>query len=164
MYFSSLRQLVVPTILALLLAATAAAQGTIDPGQGETVYNNCLGCHQQNGQGVPAAFPPVAGHVPDLVAAEGGRDYLVKVVLYGLQGEVEIAGQMYNSVMPAWAQLSDEQIADLLNYLLTAWDNVALLPEDAVGFTADEVAAQRDQDLSAADILELRQGLVLGGE
>jgi hypothetical protein len=62
--------------------------------------------------------------------------------------------------MPAWAQLSDDELADTLNYVLSSWDNLDALP-DYPAFTAEEIAAQRDAGLSAAQVYELRQTLEL---
>jgi mono/diheme cytochrome c family protein len=144
----------------LLLTAVAFAQGAIATGEGETVYaTNCIACHQLEGQGLPTAFPPLAGHVPLLIAADGGRDYLVQEVLYGLQGEIEIAGEVYNGIMPPWGQLTDQEVADVLNYVSTAWGNEASLPEGFAAFTAEEVAAQRGLELSGEQVLENRPGL-----
>jgi mono/diheme cytochrome c family protein len=146
----------------LLVTPLLASDAAIDVGEGEQVYSaQCAACHQASGEGVPGAFPPLAGHVPELAVAEGGREYLINVVLYGLQGEIEVHGETYDGVMPAWAQLDDEQIADVLNYTLTAWDNQELLPEDFEAFDAEEVEAQRDQDLSMLDVYEMRQELDL---
>ncbi|MCA9837938.1 MAG: cytochrome c [Trueperaceae bacterium] len=115
-----------------------------------------MACHQANGQGIPAAFPPLAGHMPDLYSAEGGREYIINVVLYGLMGEIEVNGAKYNSVMTPWAAvLSDEQIAATLNHELTSWGNDALLT-DFMPIMPEEVAAQRDKGLSSADVLGLR--------
>lgn len=142
-------------------AVSAQAGPEYDPEQGLAIYNrNCVGCHQSNGRGIPGAFPPLAEHTPTLYNAEGGRSYLIAVVLYGLQGQIEVAGARYSGVMPAWAQISDEDIATLLNYVVTEWDNRALLDE-FVPFTAAEVAAERGRDLSATGVYELRQGLDL---
>ncbi len=82
------------------------------------------------------------------------------VLLYGLPGQITVNGQGYNGVMPPWTQLGDEEIAAVLNHLMTSWDNEALL-EQFAPYTADEVAAQRDQGLSASDVLGLRQALEL---
>ncbi len=147
-------------ITLLLVTAPVFAQGAVATGEGEMVYaNNCIACHQLEGQGIPTAFPPLAGHVPALVAAEGGREYLVKEVLYGLQGEIEIAGEIYNGIMPPWSQLTDQEIADALNYVSTAWGNEASLPEGFTAFTAEEVAAQRGLELTGEQVLETRPGL-----
>lgn len=133
-----------------------------DTSAGETVYNgNCASCHQQTGAGAPGAFPPVAGHAPELALAEGGREYLANLLLYGLQGEIQVAGETYNGAMPAWAQFSDDELASTLNYVLSSWGNADTMPPDYPAFTADEVAAQRDAGLSAAQVYELRQTLEL---
>ena len=124
---------------------------------GATTYNaNCLACHQAEGQGIPAAFPPLAGHIPDLYNAEGGREYIINVVLYGLMGAIEIDGQGYNGVMTPWAAiLSDEQIAATLNHELMSWGNDALVV-DFRPIMPEEVAVLRDAGLAPTDVLSLR--------
>ena len=126
---------------------------------GEKTYNaNCVACHQGNGQGIPGAFPPLANHIPNLYNAQGGKDYIINVVLYGLMGEIEVDGTTYNGVMTPWGQLSDEQIAATLNHELNSWGNDAML-EDFSPILPDDVAALRGQDLSSSDVLELRSAL-----
>lgn len=133
-----------------------------DLSAGEAAYSaNCASCHQANGAGIPGAFPPLVGHTPDLALAEGGRDYLVNLLLYGLQGEIQVEGQAYNGVMPAWQGLSDEELAGILNYTLSEWDNLSAMPEGYAAFTPEEVAEGRDAGLSAADVYEQRQTLEL---
>jgi mono/diheme cytochrome c family protein len=129
---------------------------------GEAVYQtSCMACHQANGQGVPGAFPPLVEHSVTILTKEGGRDYLPKLILYGLMGQVSIKGQSYNGVMTPWAQLTDEQLADVLNYVLTSWGNADLLPEDFTPYTPDEVAAQRGLGLTSAQMLEEHKKLGL---
>ena len=126
---------------------------------GESTYSaNCIACHQATGVGIPAAFPPLAGHMPSLYNAEGGRTYLINVILYGLQGEINVAGAVYNGIMTPWGHLSDEEIAATLNHELTSWGNDALLT-DFTPISPEEVAAERDKGLSPADVLELRPAL-----
>jgi mono/diheme cytochrome c family protein len=126
-------------------------------------FRFCASCHQATGQGVPGAFPPLVGHVPELYNAQGGHDYLINLLLYGLQGEIQVQGQTYNGVMPGWQQLSDEEIADLLNYTATAWGNNAQL-QNFEPYEAADIAPLRDAGLSAQDVYNLRQELGLGGE
>ena len=149
--------------IALLAAGLALATAAFAQDLGETTFqSNCVACHQATGQGIPGAFPPLAGHVPELLAPEGGRTYLIDVLLYGLQGEITVNGQAYNGVMPPWPQLSDEQIAAVLTHVSTAWENEAALPEGFEPFTADEVAAQRDLGLSGSDVHAQREKLLSG--
>jgi mono/diheme cytochrome c family protein/heme/copper-type cytochrome/quinol oxidase subunit 4 len=128
---------------------------------GEKTYTNCVACHQPNGQGVPSAFPPQAGHAPEIHNAEGGRTYMIHTVLWGLQGEIKVDGETYNGIMTPWGSLlNDEQIASVLNYVLTSWGNDALL-EDFTPITAEEVAAERENKMTAQEVYESRAALNL---
>lgn len=142
--------------------AAQAAEGVWDEELGAQVYGaNCASCHQASGQGIPGAFPPLAGHVPELVTPDGGRTYLIDTLLYGLQGQIRVSGQTYNGVMPAWGQLSDEQIAAVANYVSHEWDNAANLPDGFAPFDSDEVATERGKGLTASDVHDLRGELAL---
>lgn len=130
---------------------------TFDRELGQAIYGrNCQSCHQAEGQGAPGMFPPLAENMPQIHAAEGGREYLIDVLLNGLQGEIEVLGETYNNFMPAWDSLSDEEIAAVLNHELTAWGN-----EDALGdfepIAAEEVGARRGTD--PGDLNERRSQL-----
>lgn len=130
------------------------------PVDGAAVYAaNCAACHQATGAGIPAAFPPVADHVGALYAAD--RTYLVDVLLYGLQGPVTVDGQAYNGLMPAWPQLDDEQIAAVLDHVMTAWGDADALEEPYAPYTVGEVADERGKGLSGADVHALREALDL---
>jgi len=86
---------------------------------GKEVYEGkCGTCHQPTGTGLPGAFPPLAG---DPVANGPAEDH-VKVVLNGLNGKV-INGVTYGAAMPAWAALSNEEIAAVISYERTSWGN-----------------------------------------
>jgi mono/diheme cytochrome c family protein len=143
--------------------APEAQAAAWDRARGESVYSaNCASCHQGNGQGIPGAFPPLAGgHAPDLLVPDGGRTYLIDVLLYGLQGQIEVEGQSYNGVMPAWAYLSDDDLAAVINHVLHAWDNADALPDGFSPFVPDEIADQRGQGLAGSDVLDLRGELDL---
>lgn len=141
--------------------AEAGEETAVALPDGSQIYANCAGCHGANGQGVPGLAPPLAGHVPDLFATDGGREYLAHVLLYGLQGPITVAGNTYNGVMPPWAHLGDADIAAVLNHILTAWNNEAELPEDFEPYAASDIAAERDLGLTAAQVYEEREALEL---
>ncbi len=128
---------------------------------GEAVYASvCASCHQASGAGVPGAFPPLnGGHAAALANAEGGRAYLVRSLLYGLQGQIVVDGMTYAGAMPAWSTLSDAEVAAVLNYVTNAWDNAGALDATFEPFTPDEVAAAQGEGLAATDVLELRPTL-----
>lgn len=128
---------------------------------GEAVYQaNCASCHQANGQGLAGAFPPLEGHAASLFNADGGREYLINLLLYGLQGQIAADGGSYNGVMPAWGQLGDQQLADTLNYILSAWGNDVRVSAEP-NYQASDIAEKRGQDLSSNDIYRQRQALEL---
>jgi mono/diheme cytochrome c family protein/heme/copper-type cytochrome/quinol oxidase subunit 4 len=138
---------------------TADASTEWDKELGEQTYTNCVACHQPNGQGVPAAFPPQAGHAPEIYNVEGGRTYMIHTVLYGLQGEIVVDGTTYNGIMTPWgALLDDEQIASVLNHVLTSWGNDALL-ENFTPITPEEVAAERATPMTAQEVYDSRAAL-----
>ena len=130
-----------------------SAQGSPE---GTNVYStHCASCHQINGAGIPGVFPPLAGHVGDLHAAENGRRYLSDVLVFGLQGPITVEGTVYDGFMPAWFHLTDEEIAAVLNHIMTAWDDpVAFEPYEAA-----DVARSRRGALSAQGVLDRRPNL-----
>lgn len=86
---------------------------------GKKVYaRTCLACHQSEGQGIPAAFPPLAKS--DYLNADVNRS--IDVVLHGLTGEIKVNGETFNSVMTA-QNLTDQEVADVLTYVYNSWDN-----------------------------------------
>jgi cytochrome c oxidase subunit 2 len=115
-------------------AGTAATSGGASNRGAELFRVTCANCHQANGQGVPGAFPPLAG---DPVANGADATAHAQIVLFGLAGRT-INGVRYTAQMPAWGgQLSDDEVAAVMNYERTAWGNTA--PQT----TAQAVAAVR---------------------
>lgn len=86
---------------------------------GQTLYvQNCASCHQINGQGIPGAFPPLAGADYLMELESKGID----IVAHGLSGPITVNGVKYNSVMPALGFEKDE-IANVLTYVRNSWGN-----------------------------------------
>ena len=79
--------------------------------------DHCGGCHQSKGRGIPGIFPPLAGN--GVVVAPEPAD-IIKVVLGGIPARNGYVA------MPSFAgQLSDQEVADIANYLRTSWGNNA---------------------------------------
>ncbi len=128
--------------------------------QPSPLYERCAVCHKTDGRGVAGTWPPLAGHVPTLLARPGGREYLIWVVLYGLQGKIQVGSRSFDLVMPGFGRsLSDEEIAGLLNHIATQWGN--RFPEGQKPFTAAEVQAQRGRNLTPAQVHQARSQLGL---
>lgn len=149
-----------------LLTAALSARAQTGAGSGDAgsrVYaTNCVVCHQAGGTGMAGAFPPLAGHVPDLLKRADGRTYVGKVLLFGLEGEINVNGNAFAGAMPSWNALSDTEIADVLNYVSNAWDNGKSLPSGFKPFTSDEIKALRTPELTSAAVYALRSGAAGG--
>lgn len=93
------------------------------PDRGPALYaTTCQPCHQATGQGVPGQFPPLAGSS----WVTGPEARVVLIVLHGLTGEVEVDGEPFAGLMPAWgAQLSDADLAAVASYVRRSWGNQA---------------------------------------
>ncbi len=101
---------------------------------GKTIFAaNCSACHGANGLG-GGPYPPLAGN-PDVNAADSAG--VIRIVLNGRTGPLEVNGKQYGGNMPAWRDLSDADIAAVLTYVRSAWNN------GAPAVSADQVAAAR---------------------
>jgi mono/diheme cytochrome c family protein len=94
-----------------------------DVAKGEQLFlANCAACHQATGLGVPGAFPPLAKSA----WVAGSEDRVIKAILAGLAGEIEVNGVKYNGNMPnIGAGLKDAQVANIATYVRQAWGNTA---------------------------------------
>jgi len=119
-----------PTYAAWLGGATGALAAPEPADAGATLYRTtCANCHQQNGQGVPGAFPPL---VSDPVVTAADPTGHIAVVLFGLSGK-RISGVSYQGQMPAWgSQLSDVEVAQIVSHERASWGNSAPTTSPAV--------------------------------
>lgn len=88
--------------------------------RGKSIYETqCVTCHMAEGEGLPGVFPPLAkaDYLTD-------KNRLVKVVLQGVRGEMKVNGVDYNGEMTGFT-LSDQETADVLNYICNTWGNKA---------------------------------------
>ena len=89
--------------------------------EGTLIYQDfCLQCHGSEGKGESGVFPPLAQ-----------SDYLMENIIqsiegikYGMQGEIVVNGVVYKGMMAAQG-LDDEEIADVMNYILNSWGNLS---------------------------------------
>lgn len=87
--------------------------------EGTLIYQDfCLQCHGSEGKGESGVFPPLAQ-----------SDYLmenitqsIQGIKYGMRGVMIVNGVVYEGMMAAQG-LDDEEIADVMNYILNSWGN-----------------------------------------
>ena len=120
--------------------ALVEAQPPTGPDQfrdGKKIFTaSCAVCHQASGLG-GNGFPPLAGSEWVLAPKP---DRIIRIVLNGFQGPVEVKGQQFNNVMVPWRETltHDESIAAVLTYVRNEWGN------KAAPVTPEEVKAIRD--------------------
>ena len=135
----------------------------VDPAQkdffaGLRVYNRptCAACHQPNGMGTPGLCPPIAG--ADWVSGDPGR--VIRIVLDGISGPIQVNGVAYNNAMPPWRdQLNDEEVAQVVTYVRKAWGNkaAAVKPEEVAKIRKD-TAARANKAWSAEELTQVPAG------
>lgn len=95
------------------IAATGGKSALPD---GSALYaQHCAACHQPDGTGLVGAFPPLVGSP---IVNNTDIDLYVKIILQGYDARSEFG------VMPGFAeQLTDEEIAAIMNHERTSWGN-----------------------------------------
>ncbi|HWK85253.1 MAG TPA: copper-containing nitrite reductase [Caldimonas sp.] len=122
-----------PNMNAVTAATQAASTGTLTVEDqvraGQALFSGtCSVCHQANGAGLPGVFPPLAKS--DFLTGDPKR--AISVLLHGLTGRITVNGTEYNSVMPPMNQFNDDEVANILTYVLNSWGNPGgqILTED----------------------------------
>lgn len=84
------------------------------------VYNMyCTVCHQPDGRGDRARFPPLA----KTKWVNGDKDQLIDIILNGMEGDIEVRKRTYSNVMPRHDFLSDKDVADVLTFIRSNFGN-----------------------------------------
>jgi mono/diheme cytochrome c family protein len=135
---------------AKVTAITPAAQGP----DGKVVYSTtCAACHQATGEGVEGTYPPLAGS--EIV--NGDEAKVVRIVLHGLTGPVEVAGETYSGMMPPWGGvLKDPELAAVLTYVRSAWGNKAAPVTTAKVAAIRAATASRTTPWTAAELATVK--------
>ena len=117
--------------------AACASAGDEPPGAtsaGQKLYaQHCLGCHQADGGGVPNMQPAIAGGS----WVQGDARALALFVMTGGFNSAERKDSASHNVMPAFRQLSDGELADILTYIRQKFGN------GASSVSAADIAAVR---------------------
>lgn len=87
---------------------------------GEIMYQNfCASCHMEDGTGLTGNIPPLAG-------ADFLRDHQEKlpcIIRYGIADTILVNGVSYSTPMVGVPQLTDAEVANIINYMNQAWGN-----------------------------------------
>lgn len=128
-----------------------------DLAMGKEIYERegfCITCHQGDGKGLPASgFPPLAG----TSWAMGDEELIIKIILKGLMGPIEVLGEEYPGQVPMTAyenMLSDEEVAAVASYVRNSFGNYATKIDPATVTRVREEVSDKKGFYSPA---ELRQ-------
>ena len=89
---------------------------------GKSVYTqNCLVCHQSTGTGVPGLNPPLK-KTPYVLE---DKERLIGIILNGSNDGLVVNGSTYSNAMPAFAMLSDLDVANVTSYIRNSFGNKA---------------------------------------
>ncbi|WP_353480004.1 PVC-type heme-binding CxxCH protein [Haliscomenobacter sp.] len=96
--------------------------------QGKAIYAKegyCATCHQADGKGLPGSgFPPLSG----TEWVTGSEDRLIKIILKGFMGPIEVNGKSYEGQVPMTpfeGLLKDQEVAAIATYIRNSFGNKA---------------------------------------
>ena len=135
-------------------AARAAAALTTQEQQrfdnGRMVYAaNCLGCHQDDGRGLPGLAPPLAGSANVLAPA----GVTARIVLNGKEGAIGL-------MPPIGGTMSDDEVAAVLTYIRREWGNSASAVDAATAQAIRAINATRTRPWTDDELARVGDGAV----
>jgi mono/diheme cytochrome c family protein len=98
------------------VASTVAERGA------KLYEQHCVQCHGDQGQGVPGAYPPLAGNRAVLMPQTAN---LVQIVLHGGYAPATAGNPRPFGMPPYVLTLSDADIATVLTHIRSSWGNAA---------------------------------------
>jgi nitrite reductase (NO-forming) len=104
------------------MVGSASAQDKAVMAKGQKVYNEyCKTCHQANGQGLGAVYPPLA---KSDYLMNTKKEQIIKEIIKGKSGKIKVNGKEYNGVMAALpAKYTAEETAAVITYVYNSWGN-----------------------------------------
>lgn len=152
---SVMQQMAVILFVAGLVTAVGGSMRVAHAQQrdGKTVYaTTCAACHQLTGLGSEGQFPPLAGS--EWVNEDGK---LLRIILHGLSGPVQVAGKAYDGAMPGWgAILTNAEVAAVATYVRSSWGNKAK-PLTAAKVASVRKSTKRTTPWTAAELAKVIQ-------
>lgn len=99
--------------------------------QGKAIYEyKCANCHLPDGSGLVGNVPPLA----DADWLRTNTNEIACAIRYGIQGPLVVNGLKYNGVMAGHPELTEVEISNVINYMITEWyPDLQTLPPNQIG-------------------------------
>jgi mono/diheme cytochrome c family protein len=119
---------------------------------GKTLYVSiCGACHQPHGLGLEGLAPPLA----ESEWVTGSEQRLIRIVLHGLRGPLNVKGKRWELEMPPLNILDDSQVSALLTYIRREWGHTASPVSEETVAKIRASTAQRQEAWTEADLLKV---------
>ncbi|WP_084536736.1 c-type cytochrome [Azospirillum halopraeferens] len=124
----------VPAVMAAAITAAAVFAAPAAAADGARVFAEvCAACHQDGGVGAPGLAPPLVDAPLWQRLGDAAPAYVAGVLLGGLSGTIEVAGERYiGLVMPPQDALDDASLAAVATYVLRDLNGVAVSVDPGV--------------------------------
>ena len=129
---------------------TAEEQKRFDQGK-DLFLISCGACHQPHGMGQEGLAPPLV----DSDWVLGSPNRLVRIVLHGLHGPINVKGKIFQLDMPSLGVFDDDQIAAILTYVRREWGHTASPIEPSLVKQIRAETEKRDDAWTEAELLKI---------
>jgi mono/diheme cytochrome c family protein/glucose/arabinose dehydrogenase len=131
---------------------TPVEQARFDQGK-QLFLMTCASCHQPTGLGEEGKAPPLLDS-PFLL---GTPRRLVRIVLNGVHGPINVHGRVYEMEMPPLKGFTDEQIAAILTYARREWEHAGspIDPTTVTGIRKE--VGERDEAWTEKELLKIAE-------
>lgn len=135
-----------------LTPLTAPQQARFEQGR-QLFAAICAQCHQPSGLGMEGLAPPLV----DSEWVLGPRPRVIRIVLNGVHGPIQVGKRTFDLEMPGLGSLEDEQISSVLTYIRREWGHEAnpIDPPD-VKQVRDETAKRGDLQWTMEELLAVK--------
>jgi mono/diheme cytochrome c family protein len=129
---------------------TTEEQKRFDQGK-ELFLISCGACHQPHGMGQEGLAPPLV----DSEWVLGAPQRIVRIVLHGLHGPINVKGKTFQLDMPALGVFDDEQIAAILTFVRREWGHTADPIESELVKTIRAETEKHEEAWTEAELLKI---------
>ncbi|MDB6039589.1 MAG: dehydrogenase [Verrucomicrobiales bacterium] len=131
---------------------TKDEQARFDAGK-ELFTVTCAACHQPHGLGQEGLAPPIADS--DWITGPPGR--LIRIVINGVRGKINVKGRTYEMEMPPLGVFDNDQIAQVLTYVRREWGHTSSSVDTAFVNKVREQTVKREEAWTEGELSKIAE-------